>query len=153
MPARSTLSPPEASAPTTLVRTTVYGQVVVHELTLASETIFMGVVESKRRQVGCVRFSYVPAGSQTPRRYHCQPVVAATDPGRVRPSFTSLHYGQPGYAQLALSTAAEIRSGAEDGSEMGVFSQLKQPQRETNLRIGLDEYMRLGLDTGIFFVT
>jgi hypothetical protein len=136
---------------TSIVRSTVFGRVVVQELELASESIFTGIVESKRRQVGCARFCYLPEGSQTPRRYHCQPSVP--DPGRVRPAFTSGHYGQPGYAQLTLTTATEIRSGAEDGSEMGVFSRLKQPQRQTNLRIGLDEYMRLGLDTGIFFVT
>jgi hypothetical protein len=145
------LAPALAAPPTTIVRSTIFGQSIVQELTLASETIFTDFIHSNRRQVGCVRFSYVPEGSRTPRRYHCQPSVA--DPGRVRPAFTSIHYGQPGYAQLTLGTATEIRSGAEDGSEMGVFSLLKQPQRETNLRIGLDEYMRLGLDTGIFFVT
>jgi len=30
---------------------------------------------------------------------------------------------------------------------------LKQPQRESNLRIALDEYLRFGLEAGIFFVT
>jgi hypothetical protein len=36
---------------------------------------------------------------------------------------------------------------------MGAFSSLKQPQREANLRLALDEYLRSGLDAGIFFVT
>jgi hypothetical protein len=30
---------------------------------------------------------------------------------------------------------------------------LYQPQRETNLRIRLDEYLRFGLHEGIFYVT
>jgi hypothetical protein len=34
-----------------------------------------------------------------------------------------------------------------------VFCSLKQPQREGNLRIALDEYLRFGLEAGIFFVT
>jgi hypothetical protein len=36
---------------------------------------------------------------------------------------------------------------------MGVFESLKQPQRETNLRIRLDEYMPYGLEAGILYVT
>jgi hypothetical protein len=69
------------------------------------------------------------------------------------PSFTSIHYGDPGYAQLHLKSPIEIRTGAEDGAEMGVFCHLKQPQRETNLRIRLEEYLPFGLDPGIIYVT
>jgi hypothetical protein len=36
---------------------------------------------------------------------------------------------------------------------MGVFNQLKQPQREANLRTALEEYLRFGLEAGIFYVT
>ena len=72
---------------------------------------------------------------------------------RVVPSFTSIHYGDPGYGQLHLSCPVEIRTGAEDGSEMGVFCHLKQPQRETNLRIRLEEYLPFGLDPGVIYVT
>lgn len=150
--------------PTTLERTTVFGAVHVKELTLASEVIFTGPVKAQRRQAGCVRFSYVPDGvSQTPRRYRCQPDLAlggVTDPGeqariraRLTPSFTSIHYGHPAYAQLSLTGAEEIRTGAEDGSEMGAFSSLKQPQREANLRIRLDEYLPFGLEAGLIYVT
>ncbi len=72
---------------------------------------------------------------------------------RLQPRFTSTHYGDPGYAQLSQSCAPEIRTGGEDGSEMGVFYYLKQPQREANLRASLDEYLRFGLEAGIFYVT
>ena len=72
---------------------------------------------------------------------------------RLRPRFTSTHYGDPAYGQLALNCADEIRTGAEDGSEMGVFQQLYQPQRETNLRLVLEEYLRFGLEAGILYVT
>ncbi|HVZ41621.1 MAG TPA: hypothetical protein VHI13_20240 [Candidatus Kapabacteria bacterium] len=151
-----------AGAPTSIIRSTVFGPVFVAELAYASESIFTDIVEARRRQSGCVRFCYLPVESKTPRRYHCQPETAASSDitvvsdnaaRRVVPEFTSTHYGDPGYAQLTITTAIEIRTGAEDGSEMGVYCQLKGPQREANLRIGLDEYMRLGLDTGIFFVT
>jgi hypothetical protein len=163
-----------AGPPTSLERTTVFGAVYVKELTLASEIIFDGLVWAERHQTGCVRFSFVPNGSRTPRRYRCQPDSALLKRAqelqrdsvsqlpaaersliltRVRPSFTSVQYGQPAYAQLSSGCAIEIRTGAEDGSEMGVWSYLKQPQREANLRASLEEYLRLGLEAGIFFAS
>ena len=33
---------------------------------------------------------------------------------------------------------------------MGAFHELFEPQRETNLRIRLDEYLRFGLEAGVF---
>ncbi|MGE5324032.1 MAG: hypothetical protein ACM3SW_14275, partial [Actinomycetota bacterium] len=62
-----------------MVRTTIFGEVHVQELTLASEVIFNARVMSKRRQHGCVRFSFVPEGSETPRRYRCQPDLEITN--------------------------------------------------------------------------
>ncbi len=160
--------------PASFERTTVFGRVHVTQLTLASEVIFDGSVTGERHQAGCVRFSYVPPGSRTPRRFRCQPDLAlikrAQELGldspshlptaesslilaRIRPGFTTRQAGQPAYGQLRMSSAEEIRKGAEDGSEMGAFSDLKQPQREANLRASLDEYLRFGLEAGIFYVT
>jgi hypothetical protein len=129
----------------------------------ASESLFTGRLLVERRQTGCVRFSHVPAGSRTPRRHRCQPDLATkevTDPAvahaiqvRLTPLFTSTIFGQPAYRQLARNCAVELRTGAEDGSEMGVWSFLKQPQREANLRTALDEYLRFGLEAGLFYVT
>jgi hypothetical protein len=130
----------------------------------AGNSIFMDVVNVERTQAGCVRFCYVPTDvSRTPRRYRCQPDLALagiTDPaveagirGRLRPLFTSIVYGDPGYAQLASACAREIRAGADDGAEMGAFDFLKQPQRDSNLRIALIEYLRFGLQAGAFYVT
>lgn len=73
--------------------------------------------------------------------------------GWLVPSFTASHYGHPRYAQLRLVCPLQIRTGAEDGAEMGAFSHLKQPQRETNLRIRLEEYLPFGLDAGLLYVT
>ncbi|MBV6625834.1 MAG: hypothetical protein KI793_23380 [Rivularia sp. (in: Bacteria)] len=72
---------------------------------------------------------------------------------KIQPRFTSTEYGNPAYAQLSQNCAVEIRSGAEDGSEMGVFSYLKQPQRQANLEASLKEYLRFGLKVGIFYET
>ena len=105
-------------------------------------------VWAQRRQVGCVRFSYVPPGSRTPRRFECAGAAAAH-----RPQHTSLRYGDPGYGQLRRSTHDAVRAGADDESEMGVTHELHQPQRETNLRLRLDEYLRYGLEAGFFYAT
>ena len=72
---------------------------------------------------------------------------------RLQPTFTATDYGAPGYAQLAQVCAIEVRTGAEDGAEVGVFNSLKQPQREANLRASIDEYLRFGLTAGIFYMT
>jgi hypothetical protein len=165
-----------AGPPTTLERVTIFGIVFVQELVLASEVIFVHPVTSVRRQNGCVRFSYLPEGSVTPRRFRCQPDLeiqtqtdAATTLGTLTaaqqdairddvrswlvPAFTDIHYGLPAYAQLAYSCPVQIKAGAEDGSEMGAFSFLQQPQRETNLRVRLQEYLPFGLQAGLIYVT
>ncbi|HSJ57013.1 MAG TPA: hypothetical protein VLC95_07515 [Anaerolineae bacterium] len=159
---------------TTLERVTLFGAVYVREFDVASETIFTGPAVAERRQVGCTRFCFLPAGSRVPRRFRCQPDLALIDyareigketadelpaaerdavSARVTPAFTSVVYGEPAYAQLTQTCAEEIRTGAEDGAEMGAFEHLKQPQREANLHASLAEYLRLGLQAGIFFVT
>ena len=88
--------------------------------------MFTGPVRVARRQIGCMRFCYVPPGSRTPRRYRCQPdlverEIEQTDEDwntrseqdkarvleserlRVRPQFNSTRYGRPTYCQLALA--------------------------------------------------
>ncbi|WP_341649539.1 hypothetical protein [Thauera humireducens] len=62
----------------------------------------------------------------------------------------SRRYGTPAYAQLAVRTPAEIRRGADDEGEMGALHHLYAAQRETNLRIRLAEYLRVGLCAGLF---
>jgi hypothetical protein len=157
-----------------LERVTVLGPVHVRQLDLASEAIFTDEVMVVRRQQGCVRFSFVPDGSHTPRRFQCQPDLAlakragelglasvtdlpaqerAVVLSHLRPRFTSEHYGEPGYCQLSHLCAPELRNGAEDGSEMGAFEYLKNPHREANLRTALDEYLPFGLQAGQINVT
>jgi hypothetical protein len=36
---------------------------------------------------------------------------------------------------------------------MGAFHDLFQPQRETNLKVRLEEYLRFGLEAGSFYET
>jgi hypothetical protein len=72
---------------------------------------------------------------------------------RLQPRFTEATYGEPNYVQLRQDCATEIRTGAEDSSEMGAFNFLKQAQREANLQASLKEYLRFGMEAGIFYIT
>ena len=167
---------------------TLVGKVHATELQLVSNSIFVAAlapgdswsapVRAEKKQSGCVRFSYVPPGALTPRRYRCQPdleiatridqaekknngpipqvqvnAIRAEVVSWLAPSFTSLRFGQPSYAQLRGSAPLQIRTGASDESEMGAFHDLFQPQRETNLRVRLEEYLRFGLEAGSFYQT
>jgi hypothetical protein len=62
-----------ARATLTVRTTTVLGRVMTHAIELAENSIFSGAVQVAKRQPGNMRFCYVPEGSRTPRRYHCQP--------------------------------------------------------------------------------
>lgn len=130
---------------------TVLGRTSVRTLH-ASNCLFTSMVEVERRQTGCVRYSYLPLPSRVPRRFRCQPrdEVAAR---RVAPTFTSVSYGEPGYGQLGRGLASELAHGADDDGEVGAFHFLQQPQRLANLEGRLDEYLRFGLEAGVFLVT
>ncbi|MDQ3253361.1 MAG: hypothetical protein M3R15_05540, partial [Acidobacteriota bacterium] len=144
---------------------TIIGKVHATLLELASNTIFhaargageppdsMPPVYVVRRQEGCVRFSYLPAGARVPRRFQCVPANDQAGAAWPRLVFNSTHYGDPDYCQLSAHCAPEVRRGANDESEMGAFHGLHLPQREAHLRARLDEYLRFGLEAGIFYAS
>ena len=149
----------------TIVRSTLFGTVTAHSIELAENSIFTDPVRVVRRQIGCVRFCFVPQGSRTPRRHQCQPDLALLHAkekkedseqeieellARVVPRFDSVQYGTPDYCRLALWCPDEIARGADDQSEMGVFHDTFLAQRAENLRLRLDEYTPAGMETGIF---
>ncbi|WP_045224027.1 phage tail protein [Methyloterricola oryzae] len=150
-----------------LSRATVFGEVNLQSLELASEVLFTDPVSIYRSQSGGMRFCYVPEGSFTPQRYRCQPDLALATQGlsgqaieeketirrRLTPSFTSRQWGSAGFAQLSMQCALEIRRGAEDGGEMGAFHSVHAYEREANLAQALDEYLPSSLEAGIFYVT
>jgi hypothetical protein len=136
--------------PLRIIDSTVIGIVKTSILRLGSNTIFVSRVDAERRQEGCVRFSYLAPGSHVPPRYHCQP---DSDDSLIRPDFTSIHFRDPGYCQLSAFCPDAIAAGADDESAMGAFHDLFEPQREARLRARLEEYLRFGLEAGIFFAS
>ena len=120
---------------------------------LGENSIFTAGMDVERRQVGCLRYCSVPAGSRTPRRYACQPdlAVAAPDAGTeaekasaVQPEFATLRYGRPDYCRLADDCDRRIREGADDDSEMGGYHDLHEALRKRNLEAALSEHLPLG---------
>jgi hypothetical protein len=145
---REALSAPDcrhAHAVLHVHRTTVIGEVHTHAVEIAENSVFTGRLHAARRGIGCLRHTYVPAGSRTPPRHR--------SPSQPSPLFTSVRYGTPWYAQLADRCPEELRRGADDGAELGAFHDLYRPQREDGLRARLAEYTPAGTDAGIFFVT
>jgi hypothetical protein len=142
-----------------LVCCTVIGKIHALTLPLVSNSILLArlaanewaaPVIAERRQEGCVRFTWLPDGARVPQRYRCLP-ESADSPALAVPRFTSLRYGFAAYAQLAVTSGAQLLSGADNEGQPGAFNFLFQPQRESNLRVRLDEYLRVGLEAGIFY--
>jgi hypothetical protein len=135
-------------------RCTLLGRTRFHQL-YASEVIFYGATLIDNQQDGCLRFSAWVVGepepdplvSTVPRPYESVPLDAAT------PVFVSTRFGDPHYAQLSQSAPHEIRTGASDGSEMGVFASLKNPLKERSLLIKYHEFMPFGLVPLVLYAT
>ncbi len=154
---------------------TIWG-IVSSQMLDAENSIFNDLLQIERRQKGCVRYSYVLMDSLSPRRYRCQPeleiqtrIKEAEKTGPITlakkqlirqevlndifPVYNSNEFHHHAYAQLAEETPQQIMTGADNSSEMGAFNFLQQPQRLANLEIVLEEYLRLGLEAGIIYVT
>lgn len=165
--------------PAHVERSTLFGPAFLLKIELVSESIFTHPLEVEQRQAGCLRFSFVPLTSHAPQQYRCQPsleisqeqervkaeaiatgtpllpgweaAMAAQVAAWLLPAFQTDVYGRADFAQLRRAGPAQIATGAADGSEMGVFCVLKQPQRAANLRLRLDEYLPVGLEAGFIF--
>ncbi len=116
------------------IDTTVFGKVNVTAMMLVSNSLIEAAlapadtwaapVRALRHQIGCVRYSYVPPDSRTPRHYRTQPGLAVAAAVRARrevapllgqpeidaitaavhaprgSGLTELRYGRPAYGQL-----------------------------------------------------
>jgi tail protein P2 I len=128
----------------------------------ASDSLFDGRLDVHRQQAGGIAYSFVPAGSRTPGRHRCQPDLglgqATPDErdwilARLVPSFTSVHFGDAGYAQLTPGTPSEIRAGANSDGEMGAFYVLYQPVRMTHFLSSLRDFLPAGRDVDVLFMS
>ena len=157
----SSVPPPTAfwGGPLRLENVTVLGRVRADALELVSNTLLLAdpaadgrpPVEARRTQEGCVRFSYVPPRARTPRRFQCRPGPDEED-ARVRPAPLSTRSAHPAYALLPAHASSAVRRGADDEDEMGAHHLLQRSRREAHLRARLEEYLRFGLEAGVFYI-
>jgi hypothetical protein len=175
---RSAISSPGdgvAYASLEVSRSTVVGAVSVHMLRLGEDSLFDGIVTVARRQTGCVRYSYVPQGSRTPKQHQCQPAAALQaarsaeqpdkhDPGKlardladvqlkIAPRFMAVRYGSPDYLRLTTCTPIEIARGTSDRSEMGVYHDLYEPQRLDRLQASLADATPAEFDASVLIMS
>jgi hypothetical protein len=129
-----------------LNRCTILGAVSVTAVGTISDSIVTGAIAVEQVQTGCIQYSWVPPGSVTPRLHECQPATPSTPP----PAFVSTTYGTPGYARLRRAGATALLRGASTGFEMGALAHRQETQRDDNLRRGIDEFLRFGLEAGVF---
>lgn len=161
--ARAIFAPPNAARHAiSLTRCTVRGRVETDAFTggataedetaeglpATTDTLFLGsapAVVAQRRQIGCIRFSLVPAGAQVPRIYRC-----IQGP---MPVFASLRPADPGYFLPAPGTDDALRRGTEDGGEIGAGNSAGLTFRDDNIGRSIRDFLRFGHAAGIFHET
>ena len=126
---------------------TVIGRVGCESLS-ASNSILTGTTDVVRRQEGCLRFSFAPLASATPRHYRCQPTAGKAG----RTSRASRRSGTARRPTASSPTARPRRSLAvPTTSPRWAPSTSCSPRSvRSDLRARLDEYLRVGLEVGIF---
>lgn len=155
-------------------RCTIRGRVHARRLDIAQDSIFLDKLIVGRPQTGGMRYCYVHKDSTTPPQYYCQPSLStargqstntcgetllkldceqreATSRTTPAPIFASLDPLAAAYMRLAPNCPVEIRRGAEDESEMGVFHDLYEPHREANLRERLKQFTPVSMRSEILY--
>lgn len=159
--AYAALDPAAEAADLHIEDSTVIGKVHVHTMELASNTIFLArrprhdpwkaAIWCGRKQAGCVRFCFVPSDSIIPRHYRCLPPDASQE-AALRPQFVSLRYGNPSYAMLSGAVPMAVWTGADNGSQMGVYQSLEETEAVRNVQLRAPEFLPFNMEAGVFLV-
>ena len=137
-----------STASLTLDRTTVIGDCLCGRADI-SESIIDGQVEVEDAQASCFRFSTARSGGRIPAQYESVIFPDGLPPG----SFVSRRLGDPGFMQLSETCPPEVSSGAENGTEMGVFNRALDPIRQADLKAKMWEYAPVQARVQFVFVT
>ena len=92
----------------------------------------------------------LPFGSITPRRYQCLPPDAARRSPRWSPPSSRCATGSPAYALLSGDVPMAIWTGADNGSQLGVYLQIQETEAVSNVQLRAPEYLPALLESGIF---
>ncbi len=140
---------------------TVLGKVRTRTMELASNTIFLAQLAKKdswkaalwcsRRQFGCIRFCFLPQTIIAPQQFECLPPKSGEE-HIFEPKFVSCQFGDPSYMLLSGLTPMAVWTGADNGSQMGVYNPLQETEAVRNVQIRAPEYLPFGLQSGIYLV-
>lgn len=129
-------------------RCTLFGDLISGALD-ASEVIVDGEVRVEDAQSGCFRFSAAASGGRVPQAYESHFFPTGMPSG----TFISRRFGDASFAQLSEVAPDEIRSGGENGTEMGVFNTALDPIKRADLRNKLEEFMPINAIAQMVFET
>jgi hypothetical protein len=103
--------------------------------------IFTGRFEVLDNQHGCVKWSAFDGDplNRLPPNHFCVHAPGA------RIVFTSVHFNDPGYGQLARETDRRVRELGPGDDAMGAFGFLFEAHKWTNLQVRLREFMPVGV--------
>ncbi|MGP0063422.1 MAG: hypothetical protein ACLQGP_07475 [Isosphaeraceae bacterium] len=138
---------------------TVIGKVWAHSMELASNTIFLArrprhdpwdaSLWCSTRQTGCVRFCFLPSDAIVPRQFECLPADPSQEDAFL-PQFVTLEYGHPSYGLLSGDAPMAIWTGADNGSQIGVYNFIQETEAVRNVQLRAPEYLPFSLEAGIF---
>jgi hypothetical protein len=114
---------------------TIFGSTKTTIMDLASNSIFTDTIKVERRQIGCIRFCYVPEGSEVPRCYYCQPSYKEDE--HAEASLTS---------SSSSSSPASSRTKIERSSSQKKYHFVKITPRFTSQEYGRAGYAQLHKD-------
>ena len=114
-----------------------------------SESIIDGQVLVEDAQGSCFRFSTARSGGRIPAQFESVILPDGLPPG----SFVSRRFGDPGYLQLSETCPREIATGAENGTEMGVFNRALDPIKRADLKAKVQEYAPVQARVQLLFAT
>ncbi|MDD7942411.1 hypothetical protein PHK61_28750 [Actinomycetospora lutea] len=132
----------------------------------ATNVIFTESTTVTRRQSGCVRYSFVPPDSRTPREHRTQPALALEEAREakgapltsdervattlsVQPVLMDVAVDEPTHAMLHALCPDAIRSGGEADAEMGAFARAAFGVATANLVSLFDDYLPVALEAGV----
>jgi hypothetical protein len=120
-------------------RSTILGGITANRL-YVTDSLVTGTGAITDRQNGCFRFS-AGVNGDWPRPYESH-FLTEFDPAWIE----SQRFGDPNFTRLSDAAPLEIRTGAENHCEMGVWNHLLEEIKHADLRAKLGEFMPFDLD-------
>lgn len=132
--------------PTHISGITVFGRMRVESID-GRGGIWKHALEVLNNQIGCLKFSYVSGEplDRLPQLHACVKGLDATGKLIAQLEFVSEVFGDPAYAQLALTADRRIREEGPQDDAMGAFGFLSEAHKWRNLQIRFREFMPVGI--------